>query len=154
MGSSGWVIMAKSDASDNGQNQRINWLAEQIAYHSDLYYNQAITEISDSEFDALWDELKQLDSTHSQLQRVGAEIDPGTVKVDHMFPMRSLNKGTSDEDIEHFIRNHLLRLPASFLSPNSMAQHSLLNTERADLYGQQQEVAVIEEKTLRKTHDE
>ena len=87
--------MAKSDASDNGQNQRIDWLAEQIAYHSDLYYNQAITEISDSEFDALWDELKQLEPTHSQLQRVGAEIDPGTVKVDHMFPMRSLNKGTT-----------------------------------------------------------
>ena len=100
--------MAKSDASDNGQNQRIDWLAEQIAYHSDLYYNQAITEISDSEFDALWDELKQLEPTHSQLQRVGAEIDPGTVKVDHMFPMRSLNKGTSDEDIEHFVRQSSL----------------------------------------------
>ena len=100
--------MAKSDASDNGQNQRIDWLAEQIAYHSDLYYNQAITEISDSEFDAFWDELKQLESTHSQLQRVGAEIDPGTVKVDHMFPMRSLNKGTSDEDIEHFVRQSSL----------------------------------------------
>ena len=52
MGSSGWVTMAKSDSSDNGQNQRIEWLAEQIAYHSDLYYNQAMTEISDSEFDA------------------------------------------------------------------------------------------------------
>ncbi|MDB2367675.1 NAD-dependent DNA ligase LigA [Candidatus Poseidoniales archaeon] len=100
--------MAKSDASDNGQNQRIDWLAEQIAYHSDLYYNQAITEISDSEFDAFWDELKQLEPTHSQLQRVGAEIDPGTVKVDHMFPMRSLNKGTSDEDIEHFVRQSSL----------------------------------------------
>lgn len=100
--------MAKSDASDNGQNQRIDWLAEQIAYHSDLYYNQAITEISDSEFDALWDELKQLEPTHSQLQRVGAEIDPGTVKVDHMFPMRSLNKGTTEEDIGHFIRGSSL----------------------------------------------
>ena len=100
--------MAKSDASDNGQNQRIDWLAEQIAYHSDLYYNQAITEISDSEFDAIWDELKQLEPTHSQLQRVGAEIDPGTVKVDHMFPMRSLNKGTTDEDIGHFIRGSSL----------------------------------------------
>lgn len=100
--------MAKSDASDNGQNQRIDWLAEQIAYHSDLYYNQAITEISDSEFDTLWDELKQLEPTHSQLKRVGAEIDPGTVKVDHMFPMRSLNKGTTEEDIGHFIRGSSL----------------------------------------------
>ena len=100
--------MAKSDSSDNGQNRRIDWLAEQIAYHSDLYYNQAITEIPDSEFDALWDELQQLDSSHPQLQRVGAEIDPGTVKVDHLFPMRSLNKGTTDEDIGHFVRESSL----------------------------------------------
>ena len=100
--------MAKSDPSDHGQNDRINWLAQQIAYHSDLYYNQAITEIPDSEFDALWDELKQLESNHPQLQRVGAEIDPGTVKVDHMFPMRSLNKGTTDEDIGHFVRQSSL----------------------------------------------
>ena len=82
---------------------RVAWLAEQIAHHSDLYYNQAKTEISDSEFDALWDELKQLAPDHPQLQRVGAEIDPGTVKVDHMFPMRSLNKGTNDDDIAHFV---------------------------------------------------
>ena len=82
---------------------RVAWLAEQIAHHSDLYYNQAKTEISDSEFDALWDELKQLAPDHPQLQRVVAEIDPGTVKVDHMFPMRSLNKGTNDDDIAHFV---------------------------------------------------
>ena len=100
--------MANSDSSDDGQNRRIDWLAEQIAYHSDLYYNQAKTEIPDSEFDALWDELKQLDAKHPQLQRVGAEIDPGTVKVDHMFPMRSLNKGTANEDIDHFVRESSL----------------------------------------------
>ena len=100
--------MANSDSSDDGQNRRIDWLAEQIAYHSDLYYNQAKTEIPDSEFDALWDELKKLDAKHPQLQRVGAEIDPGTVKVDHMFPMRSLNKGTADEDIDHFVRESSL----------------------------------------------
>jgi len=100
--------MANSDSSDDGQNRRIDWLAEQIAYHSDLYYNQAKTEIPDSEFDALWDELKQLDAMHPQLQRVGAEIDPGTVKVDHMFSMRSLNKGTADEDIDHFVRESSL----------------------------------------------
>ena len=147
--------MAKSDASDNGQNQRIDWLAEQIAYHSDLYYNQAITEISDSEFDAFWDELKQLEPTHSQLQRVGAEIDPGTVKVDHMFPMRSLNKGTTEEDIGHFVFGDLLlRLHVSSPSPNSTVQHSLLNTEKVDLFVQQREVVVIAERTLRRMHDE
>ncbi len=97
------------DGEDSTFNQsRVAWLAEQIAYHSDLYYNQARNEISDAEFDALWDELKQLEPDHPQLQRVGAEIDPGTVKVDHMFPMRSLNKGTNDEDIAHFVKESSL----------------------------------------------
>ena len=97
------------DGEDSTPNQsRVAWLVEQIAYHSDLYYNQARNEISDAEFDALWDELKQLEPDHPQLQRVGAEIDPGTVKVDHMFPMRSLNKGTNDEDIAHFVKESSL----------------------------------------------
>ena len=52
--------------------------------------------------------MKQLDPEHPQLQRVGAEIDPGTVKVDHMFPMRSLNKGTNDDDITHFVKESSL----------------------------------------------
>ena len=95
--------MAQGGDEKTRNSGRVAWLAEQIAHHSDLYYNQAKTEISDSEFDALWDELKQLAPDHPQLQRVGAEIDPGTVKVDHMFPMRSLNKGTNDDHIAHFV---------------------------------------------------
>ncbi len=99
-------------AQDGGEippnHSRVAWLSEQIAYHSDLYYNQAKNEITDAEFDALWDELKKLEPQHPQLQRVGAEIDPGTVKVDHMFPMRSLNKGTNDEDIAHFVKESSL----------------------------------------------
>jgi len=100
--------MAQDEKESTSNQSRVAWLAEQIAYHSDLYYNQAISEISDTEFDALWDELKALDSQHPQLQRVGAEIDPGTVKVDHLFPMRSLNKGTNDEDIAHFVKESSL----------------------------------------------
>ena len=34
---------------------------------------------------------------------MGPEPLPGTVKVDHVFPMRSLDKGTEDEDIIHFV---------------------------------------------------
>ena len=44
--------MAQSGDESNSNRDRIEWLAEQIAYHSDLYYNQAKTEISDGEFDA------------------------------------------------------------------------------------------------------
>ncbi len=81
---------------------RIAWLSEQIAHHSHLYYNLATPELNDAEFDALWDELKVLDSTNPQLSRVGADVAPGSEKVDHLFPMRSLDKATSDEEIEHF----------------------------------------------------
>ena len=100
--------MAQEGGESASNQSRVAWLAEQIAYHSDLYYNQATTEISDAEFDALWDELKGLEPNHPQLQRVGAEVDPGTVKIDHMFPMRSLNKGTNDEDIAHFVKESSL----------------------------------------------
>ena len=86
-----------------GDEARIAHLASEIARHSDLYYNQAAPEISDAAFDALWTELQGLAPDHPQLQRVGAEVDPGSVKVDHRFPMRSLDKGTTDEDLLHFV---------------------------------------------------
>lgn len=82
---------------------RVRWLSEQLAHHSDLYYNLAQPVISDAEFDGMWDELKRLDPHHPQLKRVGADVPPGSVKIEHMFPMRSLDKGTSVEDIQHFV---------------------------------------------------
>jgi DNA ligase (NAD+) len=83
--------------------ERIQHLADAVRYHRELYYNHAAPEISDAEFDALWDELKQLDPDNKILHQVGPEPLPGTVKVEHMFPMRSLDKGVSDEDIIHFV---------------------------------------------------
>lgn len=85
------------------EGERIQELAEAVRYHRELYYNHAAPEISDAEFDALWDELKLLDPSNKILHQVGPEPLPGTVKVQHIFPMRSLDKGTSDEDIIHFV---------------------------------------------------
>ncbi len=82
---------------------RIKYLADAVRYHRELYYNHSAPEISDGEFDSLWDELKTLDPNNAVLHEVGPEPLPGTVKVEHMFPMRSLDKGTSDEDIIHFV---------------------------------------------------
>ena len=84
-------------------SQRVASLAQQIAHHSHLYYNLAAPEITDAEFDRLWDELKALDPGHPQLDRVGADVDPGSVKVDHLFPMRSLDKATKPEELSHFV---------------------------------------------------
>ena len=83
--------------------QRIDWLAEQIAHHSNLYYNLAKPELSDTEFDQMWEELKQLEPNHPQLQRVGADIAPGSVKVEHLFAMRSLDKANKKEELSHFV---------------------------------------------------
>lgn len=86
-----------------GGPERIQQLAEAVRYHRELYYNQSSPEVTDAEFDALWDELKSLDPENAVLHQVGPEPLPGTVKVEHRFPMRSLDKGTTDEDIIHFI---------------------------------------------------
>ncbi|HIL65342.1 MAG TPA: hypothetical protein EYG33_04160, partial [Candidatus Poseidoniales archaeon] len=82
---------------------RIADLAKAISYHRELYYNHSAPEISDADFDALWDELILLDPENDVLHQVGPEPLPGTVKVEHQFPMRSLDKGTSDDDIFHFV---------------------------------------------------
>ena len=85
--------------------ERIAWLAEQIAHHSNLYYNLAKPQLSDAEFDQLWDELKRLEPDHPQLGRVGADIAPGSVKIEHLFSMRSLDKANKIEELSHFVHS-------------------------------------------------
>ena len=85
------------------EESRIEELSAAIRYHRELYYNHSAPEISDADFDKLWDELKAIDPDNSVLHEVGPEPLPGTVKVEHIFPMRSLDKGTTDEDIIHFV---------------------------------------------------
>ena len=95
--------MVGGPSEDPGVRARIEELAELVAFHSDLYYNQASPEITDEEFDAIWDQLKSLDPNHPQLMRVGSDPPPGSVKVEHEFPMRSLDKATKEEEVAHFI---------------------------------------------------
>jgi len=95
--------MAAEPPAKAGIDARIVWLAEQIERHSDLYYNKAEPEISDAEYDVLWDELKDLSPGHPQLSIVGSDPPPGSTKVDHLFRMMSLDKATSDEEVSHFV---------------------------------------------------
>tara|TARA_B100000686_G_scaffold348413_1_gene439407 strand:- start:119 stop:2230 length:2112 start_codon:yes stop_codon:yes gene_type:complete len=95
--------MAEDATDESGSGRRIEWLAEQLETHSDLYYNKAQSVISDAEFDALRDELQSLSPDHPQLGRVGSDPPPGSVKVEHLFRMMSLDKATTDEEVAHFV---------------------------------------------------
>ncbi len=95
--------MAEDDNDERGKLLKINDLANLLSYHSNKYYNEASPEISDSVFDALRDELESLDPNHPQLSRVGADPPPGSVKIEHEFPMRSLDKANTEEQVFHFV---------------------------------------------------
>jgi len=60
-------------------------LAARIARHQDLYYNGQ-PEVSDAEFDALWDELSILDPGNPVLAKVGADAADGFPKARHLMP--------------------------------------------------------------------
>jgi DNA ligase (NAD+) len=95
---------AAAEAADSAETpSRIDELAALLAHHSDLYYNRAAPEISDAEFDELWDELTRLEPEHPQLSRIGSDPAPGSQKVVHAFPMKSLDKATTEEELLHFV---------------------------------------------------
>lgn len=86
---------------------RIKELVEQLNYHRDLYYNKSRPEISDFEYDQLFDELVKLEKetglvlATSPTVTVGYEVKSNLSKVAHNHPMLSLNK---TKDWNEFIR--------------------------------------------------
>ena len=88
---------------------RIKELVEQLNYHRDLYYNESRPEISDFEFDNLFDELSKLEKdtgfilATSPTQTVGYEVKSGLNKVTHNHQMLSLDKTKNVDDIIKFI---------------------------------------------------
>ena len=71
--------------------KRPDELAELIKRYQQSYYNGE-AEISDSEFDLLWDELKGLAPDHPLLAKVGRDSIDGFPKARHLIPMGSQEK--------------------------------------------------------------
>ena len=89
--------------------ERLQALRAEILRHDRLYYVEARPEISDRDYDALWDELVALERAHPELvtpdsptQRVGGQPLEGFAKVRHDPPMQSLDKTYAKGDLLQF----------------------------------------------------
>lgn len=78
-------------------DKKIEALAAEIRRHQDLYYN-AQPELSDAQFDALWDELKALAPDHPVLASVGTDRVDGFPKARHILPMGSQEKAANPDE--------------------------------------------------------
>ena len=78
---------------------RITALVASIRKHKDAYYNGTPL-ISDAAFDALEDELRELDPKNDILKSVGAPVTAVAEweKARHAIPMGSLNKAVTEEE--------------------------------------------------------
>lgn len=88
---------------------RIKDLVELLNYHRNIYYNESRNEISDFEYDQLFDELLTLEKetgfvlATSPTQTVGYEVKSKLNKVTHNHPMLSLDKTKSVDDVIKFL---------------------------------------------------
>ena len=90
---------------NNEKLLRVKELETLIKKYQDSYYNGE-AEISDAEFDSLWDELKLLDPENSILHKVGA--DSGNFnKVNHIMPMGSQEKAANPEQFYSWAKKHI-----------------------------------------------
>ncbi|MBR2028904.1 MAG: NAD-dependent DNA ligase LigA [Oscillospiraceae bacterium] len=89
--------------------EKLNTLKQQIAYHSDLYYNQNRTEISDYEYDMLMQQIKHIEAEYPQLvtadsptQTVQGVANSTFEKVTHTVKMESLLDAFSYDELRDF----------------------------------------------------
>ncbi len=91
--------------------ERINKLRKEISYHSKRYYENDAPEISDFEYDKMFEELKVLEAAHpefysesSPTQRVGGAALDKFEKVQHEVRMASLTDVFDYDALRAFIR--------------------------------------------------
>lgn len=86
----------------------IDELAEKIEKYQKSYYTGE-AEITDAEFDALWDELRSRQSDHPLLQKIGSDLEESGLssggnfeKARHLIPMGSQEKAANPQEFEQW----------------------------------------------------
>jgi DNA ligase (NAD+) len=106
---------------------RAEELRAQLEYHLYRYHVLDEPEISDAEYDRLYDELKELEEAHPELatpdsptRRVGAAPSERFQKTEHLSPMGSLDKVTTEEGLRKWADDVRKRLgtdePVAFVT--------------------------------------
>src|ERR1035438_4116308 len=102
--------MGEQSNLDASPARRAAELSAELRRHEHLYYVLDAPEISDAAYDALMNELKQLEAAHTELlmpdsptQRVGGKPAEGFRKVAHSRPMLSLDNVYSAEELAAWV---------------------------------------------------
>ena len=89
--------------------KKIDDLRKQINYHNKRYYNEDNPEISDFEYDALMNQLLDLEKEYpeyivkdSPTQKVSGDVKKGFEPVTHEIAMESLSDAFSEEELIEF----------------------------------------------------
>ena len=97
--------------------ERVLELHKLINLHSHNYHSLDEPSIEDHQYDALFNELLDLEAkfpkyqfSYSPSQRVGAKPLEGFKKIEHLTPMLSLENAFNDDDMEDFNKRILERL--------------------------------------------
>jgi DNA ligase (NAD+) len=97
--------------------ERVADLRRQVEYHLHRYHVLDDPEIDDAAYDRLYDELKALEEEHPELDdpnspthRVGAPPSERFQKTEHLSPMGSLEKVTTDEALQKWAQDVCKRL--------------------------------------------
>ncbi len=102
---------------DSEVKSRVLELHKIINEHSYNYHSLDNPTIEDSAYDALFNELLELEAkypglsfSHSPTQRIGSEPLEGFNKVDHLTPMLSLENAFNTKDLEDFNKRIMERM--------------------------------------------
>ncbi|MCC6804169.1 MAG: NAD-dependent DNA ligase LigA [Anaerolineae bacterium] len=99
--------------------QRAAELRSQLNYHLYRYHVLADPVITDPEYDALYNELKALETAHPELimpdsptQRAGSDLSDEFAKTRHVAPILSLSNAYNDGEIRAWEERNLRLLPS------------------------------------------